>query len=302
LAFKRHQARKSDVIALFNFFKMNNILYKDFTLDGEIIGRMPEEDTSHIILQPDAQIGSRNAGYDPLAAAALAEPSRLIERASLFTSAKPFYNVELLKEATSPNTTPILLSQQSTDLLPHLNAGSRMLAKIFTWLYPYGLGDFGDERRVAIGWEAYVEYLLCLSDRRFAHEKTFLPLAFDTTARRRALSRASARVYQVSRDNELIGSVTASDIEALIGYEQRREDASRLHVPFELDQRKQKQGAAALIQGVAATTSAFLGSNEERKMFHRELQSLILSEGVPHAWCMAFSLCLQRPALSFISS
>jgi hypothetical protein len=294
-AYKKHKAKKSDVVALYNFFTRTaqNPLYAAHELDMELLARMPDEDTSFIVEQPETEIAPRNVGYDPIAANEHGNPNEILERGSLLAQPRPFFEASLMNEAVKK--TPLVLSRQSTGLLTRTTP--RLLAKMYPWLFPWGRGDFDDpERRVKIGFEAYCRYLLplsrfdaccsyllSLSDRRFAQDPTFLLFAFDSAARNRMLSKANARVHLVPRDNMPIASLSKEQVEQFYAYQGQREDALRNHTPLPPPP-VSALAAAPLERGVSATTAAYLGSNEERAVLHRRLQSLVLEKGIPHVW------------------
>ena len=171
-------------------------------------------------------------------------------------------------------TDPTFVAYRASSLLT--GDDPKLLEKIFTCLFPFGIGGLSDNRDHHYTDINLARHYLLLSTQSFAKHPTFPLLLFDIIGKKSVLQKA--RLVCKSKPNltEAIGRLSADDIIEIA----KNDKLTNKKLFFNLETFPEKE-QNDLVTALTSVCQARMGSNEERYLFQQLLDNMIIFRGNP---------------------
>ncbi len=152
----------------------------------------------------------------------------------------------------------------------------RLYPGMFPWLYPYGLGGFGNELiSIPVPTKTHIRHLMFYHDRRFQVDEFFPFIAFNQE-QIKASSRGGFVLTERRNFEDVVDKILNIDLEVLSTLVQRGK--ANGFVQPETDAERKCYELISIVDHVAGHVPA---SNTRKKYQRSEIRSLIIRYGVP---------------------
>ena len=299
------QVRRMRIIRALEFLKKNHPHYKNITFDQSAIQALPNNDIPqpiwNTLTTQTENLTSNNTGCATNDLESLLQenpasdddnniPSTFIEHSGIID-----INTTTVSSDTADSHAAQQLCTSKALLIPHSSEAIKDFTDTEFWVsaYPYlfafGTGSKNSELtdpKTSISLQRWIKHLLLFHDRRFATSPQFLLHVFNVIQKKNVCLQTSLLLQQ-NTDIDDISTISPDDLASAISSLANKE------IP---QPRIQK-----LLRNVKSVGKKIQGSPYQRQTFRREIQSLMISLGLPAYFITINPADIHHPIVCFLA-